>query len=386
MRELSRMRLEPRPSRPGTGAQADLDRVSSAAADHTDITPAEGSATVRVEGVYVRGHGVHLPARRRVAEAVASGECPAKLVSRTNIESVSVSPAESAPEMAVVAARAALDRADSAAQDVALVLHADTYYQGQDLWATASYIQAQALGNDCPAIELRQMSSGGLAAMLLATTYLAAAGPAADALLTTADRFCLPGVDRWRTDPGTPYADGGTALVLSRRGGYARLRSIVMHADPALESLHRSSTTFAGAPFEHGAPVDFEAAKRRFVAEHGLSYGVSRSVEGQRHTVKRALADADLELGEARWVVLPHFGWRRLESNYLRPFDIDASRTTWEWSRTVGHLGAGDQFAGLGHLLDAGKARPGDRCVLIGVGAGYTWGCAVLEILDPARA
>lgn len=54
--------------------------------------------------------------------------------------------------------------------------------------------------------------------------------------------------------------------------------------------------------------------------------------------------------------------------------------TNWEWSRTVGHLGAGDQFASLAHLVDSGRARPGDRCVLIGVGAGYSWGCAVVEI------
>lgn len=335
---------------------------------------------MRVDGIYVRGHGVHLPARHRVADAVASGACPPHLVARTDIESVAVSDGESAPQMAVAAGRAALAHAGSGPGDVVLLLHADTNFQGQDLWATASYVQAGTLGNDCPAIEIRQMSSGGLAAMLLATTYLNGSHPA-DALLTTGDRFCLPGVDRWRTDPGTPYADGGTALVLSRRGGYARLRSIVMHADPALEALHRSGEDFASAPMEHGAPVDFEAAKQRFLDRHGLSYGINRSVQGQRHTIKRALADADVELAEARWVVLPHFGFRRLTSNYLRPYDIDPARTTWEWSRTVGHLGAGDQFAGLAHLVDTGRARPGDICVLVAVGAGFTWGCAVLEII-----
>ena len=335
---------------------------------------------MKVEGVHIRSHGLRLPQRLRVADAVASGACPPRLVARTDVESVAVSTGESAPEMAVAAGRMALERAAVDAGDVALLLHADTYYQGQDLWATASYIQAETLGNDCPAIELRQMSNGGLAAMLLAATHLGAAGPSADALLTTGDRFCLPGVDRWRTDPGTPYADGGTALLMSRNTGYARLVSIVVHADSALESLHRGSETFADAPFQHGAPVDFEAAKHRFVDRHGLSYGISRSVEGQRHTVKRALAEADMEIGEAEWVVLPHFGRRRLELNYLKPFEIDLARTTWDWSRTVGHLGAGDQFAGLGHLVDSGKARPGDRCVLISVGAGYTWGCAVVEI------
>ncbi len=85
--------------------------------------------------------------------------------------------------------------------------------------------------------------------------------------------------------------------------------------------------------------------------------------------------------------MLPHFGRRRLEAIYYRPYGIDPARTTWEWSRTVGHLGAGDQFAGLDHLVTSGRAVPGDRVVLIGVGAGYSWGAAVVEICDrPAWA
>ena len=86
-------------------------------------------------------------------------------------------------------------------------------------------------------------------------------------------------------------------------------------------------------------------------------------------------------------VVLPHFGHRRLDSIFLTPFGIAPDRTCWEWSRTVGHLGAADQYAGLDHLVGTGRAAPGDRCVLISVGAGYSWGAAVLEILErPAWA
>jgi 3-oxoacyl-[acyl-carrier-protein] synthase-3 len=323
-----------------------------------------------------------LPATLAVADAVASGECDVNLVRRTDMLSVSVSPDESAAEMAVVAATQALDRAGSTATEIDLILHADTYHQGQDLWPVASYVQRQSVGNQCLAVEVRQMSAGGLAAMDLAVNYLAGLPGRSDALLTTADRFCLPGIDRWRTDPGTPYADGATGLVLSRRTGYARLKSIVMLADADLEPLHRGDEPFSPAPFSHRIPVDFEAAKQAFTRDFGLSYAVERVRAGQRATIKEALADADLELAEVEWVVLPHFGRRRLEAVYLREFGIDPARTTWDWSRTVGHLGAGDQFAGLGHLVDTGQAKPGQHILLVAVGAGYTWGCAVLEMLE----
>ncbi|MFB7939393.1 ketoacyl-ACP synthase III family protein [Streptomyces sp. NPDC004779] len=337
---------------------------------------------MHVEDIFIRGTGIRLPSTLTVADAVAAGDCPPATAAATGTVSVAVSPDESAAEMAVTAARSALARAGSGPRDIDLILHADTYHQGQDLWPVASYIQREAVHNSCTALEIRQMSNGGMAALELATAYLAADRNRCDALLTTADRFCPPGIDRWRTDPGTPYADGATALVLSRRGGYARLLSLSLLSDPELEPMHRGDEPFGPAPFSHRIPVDFEAAKRAFLAEVGLSYALTRANAGQRKVVKEALADAGMELAEADWFLLPHFGLRRLRSIYLQPYGIDPARTTWDWSRTVGHLGAGDQFAGLDRLVVSGRAAPGDRCVLIGVGAGYTWGCAVVEILD----
>jgi 3-oxoacyl-[acyl-carrier-protein] synthase-3 len=337
---------------------------------------------VRLEDIYIRGTGVRLPSSLSVADAVASGACPARVASGTGTVSVSWSPEESAAEMAVAAARTALRRAATAPEDVDLLLHADTYHQGQDLWPVASYVQREAGAGKGPALEIRQMSNGGLAALDLAAAYLSAGSSRCDALLTTADRFCEPGIDRWRTDPGTPYADGATALVLSRRGGYARLLSVAMLSDAELEPLHRGDEPFSPAPFTHRIPVDFEEAKRAFVGRVGMSFAVTRAHAGQQAVIKEALADAGMELAEADWVLLPHFGKRRLEVIFHNPFGIDPARTTWDWSRTVGHLGAGDQFAGLDHLVSTGRARPGDRVVLGGVGAGYSGGCAVVEITD----
>ena len=338
---------------------------------------------MRIEDVYLRGTGVHLPARLLVQDAVASGECEPRLVARTDVVSVTVSEGESAAEMAVHAARGALSRAGSAPDDVDLILHADTYHQGQDLWPVASYIQRETVRNQCLAVEIRQMSNGGLAALDLACAYLRRGEHRGDALLTAADRFCPPGIDRWRTDPGTPYADGAAALVLSRRGGFARLLSVAVTADSELEEMHRGDEPMGPAPLSTRSPVDFEEAKKTFTSRYGLSFAIARTTAGQRAVVKQALADAELELDEAEWVLLPHFGRRRLESIYLQQYGIPVERTSWEWSRTVGHLGAGDQFASLDHLVSSGKARAGDRCLLVSVGAGYSWGAAVVQITEP---
>ncbi|WP_329086490.1 MULTISPECIES: hypothetical protein [unclassified Streptosporangium] len=56
-----------------------------------------------------------------------------------------------------------------------------------------------------------------------------------------------------------------------------------------LEGLHGG---FGPAPFRHRMPIDFGAAEQTFLREHGISFGIARSVAGRRVVVERAFADA----------------------------------------------------------------------------------------------
>ncbi|MFD9904248.1 ketoacyl-ACP synthase III family protein [Streptomyces sp. NPDC059063] len=334
------------------------------------------------DDLFVAGCAAWLPHAVSVEQALADGLCTPAMAAAVDMTSVTVAGEESGPQMAAEAARTALDRAAHGPAEIDLLLHACFYHQGHDLWAPASYVHRRAVGNDCPAMHIHQVSNGGMGAIELAAPYLLAGEGRTAALLTTGDRFGRPGFDRWNSDPGTVYADGGTALVLSRRAGFARLRSVVTVSRSDLEGMHRGDDAFGPAPFSTRPVIDMETQKRAFLSSVGKSFTVSRVTAGQRQALKQALADAEIELADIDWFVLPHMGRRRLNASYFRPLGADPERTTWPWSRTVGHLGAGDQFAGLDHLVTSGKAGPGSRCLLLGVGAGFSWSCAVVEVLE----
>jgi 3-oxoacyl-[acyl-carrier-protein] synthase III len=339
---------------------------------------------VRFDSLYIAGCGTWLPPAMSAADAVRAGLADAAAVEATGVTAVTVAGEESAPEMAARAGRLALCRAGLGPADIDLILHASIYYQGHDLWAPASYVQRAAVGNQCPAMEVRQVSNGGMAALELAAGYLMADPGRSAALITAGDKFGPPGFDRWASDPGTVYADGGSALVVSRRSGFARLRSLVTVSDPELEGMHRGDDPFGAAPGAHRRTVDLETCKQAFVARAGRSFAIARSSAGQRRAVQLALAEAGTGLAEIDRIVLPHLGRRRLSASYFRALGIDPDVTTWDWSRQVGHLGAGDQFAGLSHLADSGAAACGARWLLLSVGAGFSWSCAVIEVLaDP---
>ncbi|MGW0707283.1 ketoacyl-ACP synthase III family protein [Streptomyces sp. NPDC002643] len=335
---------------------------------------------MRFDDLYIAGAAVRLEGRSSVEEALRDGLCDERAASRSGIVSVAVSASASAPELAVGAAREVLERTATPCTDVDLVLHATVQHQGHDLWAPASYIQRYALGNRCPAIEIKQLSNGGMAALELASGYLLGTPGRTAALLTTGDVFGGPGFDRWRSDPGTVYGDAGTALVLGRgHTGLARLRSLVTVSDADLEQMHRGRDPFSRVPFAVRRPIDLGLLQRTFIEDTGRSYSVARITAGQDETLKRALAEADCTLADIAWFVLPHFGRGRLNSTFLRRWNIPEERTTWRWGRSVGHLGAGDQFAGLAFLAESGLPRAGALGLLFGVGAGFTWSCAVVE-------
>ncbi|MFJ4359879.1 ketoacyl-ACP synthase III family protein [Streptomyces massasporeus] len=331
--------------------------------------------------VYVSGVGLHLARRMPVGEVVERGLADLRTVRRSGMVSVCVGE-RSGPEMAVQAARAALRGSGRVPSDIGVVLHASTWFQGHDLWAPASYVQREAVGNTCLSLEVGQLSNGGMAAMEMAVAWLRAgtdAGPPS-ALITTGDRFCLPGFDRWHTDPGTVCGDGGTALVLSRGSGFARLRSLVTVSDPSLEAMGRDADGFSPAPLTARAPIGVAASRERLVREIGLTRLLDLLQAGQRAAFDRALEEAGAKASDVAWFVLPNLGRPKMDAQFFQVLDIDPERTTWLWGSGVGHLGAGDPFAGLARLAGTGALRPGQLCALISAGGGFAWSVAVLEV------
>jgi 3-oxoacyl-[acyl-carrier-protein] synthase-3 len=347
------------------------------------VIPSGSPAVAVAEGAFIAGLGTWLPPLTPVEEAVRLGHCDAQTARKSEMTAVAVDHGDEVPaELAVRAAQDALAQAGCAPDDIALVLHAYLYDQGNELWSAAAYVQRRTGTGRGPAIGIQQVSNGGMASLYLASTYLKAMPGASYALVTTADRFALPGYDRWHSDPGTVYADGGTAVVLSAARGFARLLSLSMVSDPDLEGMHRAGRASGIGRLSGKRPVDLGGCKADYVSEAGTAAVVERIATGQREAMDAAFSAAGTKPGDIDWFILPHFGKRRLSTNYLRYLDVPLEKTNWHVGRMIGHLGAGDQIASLAHLLRDGRLRAGQRCALIAVGAGFTWSCGVVEVSE----
>ncbi|MEU7580454.1 ketoacyl-ACP synthase III family protein [Streptomyces sp. NPDC041068] len=336
---------------------------------------------VRWHDIYVESAAVALGTAQTSQEAVAAGLLDAEEAETSRQVSVSVSRDRSGPELAVAAGGKALAASGRDPLDVGLLIHADCWYQGLEFWNTAAYVQQQVLGHGaCVAFELRQMSNGGVSALETAAARLTAVSDTGAALVTTGDRFADPAFPRWTTDRGLAFGDAGTAVLLSRRPGALRLVATAAWSQPLLEGLHRGDEPFRDSAGQAG-PLDLVARKKGFLRHHAVEEITARNERGMLTAVENCLAAADAEMSDMAAVVVPFFGAKLSRLQCLKPLGIRPEVTLRDWGLTIGHLGAGDQPAGLAKLLEEDRLAPGERVLLVGVGAGFSWTCAVLERL-----
>lgn len=342
------------------------------------------------ENLFIAGLATRIPGLLPVAEAIRRGWYDADRAAAEGWLSVAVAGTESAPELAAEAAALALRRSGPAAGRIALLLHAGSYHQGPDAWYPAHYVQQRVLGGSAPAIGLHQGCTGMLDAVQLAYGHLTVDPSATAALVTGADNFGVPLINRWNyadgwaSGRGTILGDAGSAVVLSTEGGPLRIRSLALSSLSSWEELYRGDEPL----YPPGATIGTELALGRRMAAYAERDGTIRArvaqelVEARTSLARQAMAEAGVGPADITRVTHVFTGHPRYLDHLMTPLGIDPARGLLELGRAHGHLGVNDQFFGLGHLLETGAVGPGDHVLMMGNGAGISLACAVVEVLE----
>jgi 3-oxoacyl-[acyl-carrier-protein] synthase-3 len=338
---------------------------------------------MRWDGIYLAGVGTYLPDQEYTAEqAVADGVYDAEAAATNGIRAVRVArDDEPGPVMAAAAGQQALQRSGLDPRDIDLVLHCYVAHQGRDMWSPASYVQRELALGGSAAFEVKQGSNGVFAAIEMGASYLASRPDAQAVLVTAGDAFRLPYVDRWKSDDQTVFGDGAVAVVLSKRGGFARLVSTVSITEASLEPVYRGSGAWTLAPFEDGKPVNLTERKDDWLMRHEDAYDDAIKLIGERsgEALSRALDEAGLQFANAEWTVHATLIRPLVEFGFRQMLGVVPDKSTYDWGLDYGHMGTCDQIAGIAHLLETGRPKPGDRLVTWAAGIGFMWTVAVLE-------
>ncbi|MFI8460622.1 ketoacyl-ACP synthase III family protein [Kitasatospora sp. NPDC085464] len=339
---------------------------------------------MRVGDVFIEGIGIYLPERKNAATAVDEGVYSAEDFAANEIDEVPIAGDMAPVDMAVHAVRHAFDRSGADPADVSFVLYATGFHQGPNGWSPASYIQRNTIGGSAPAVELRGHCTGLFSAVQLAVGQLRAAPENASVLVVGSDNFSGPLVDRWSHLNGMVLGDAAVAVLLSKRPGFARLRSVGVQAVPQLEELHRSGVPIWPPTDLSAQTMDLRARSVHFVEHSPLAKELKDLlVNGQQELNDRTVADAGLgSMSEISWIGHINASRAVVAERLLPLFGFTEERSTYRLGRDLGHVGTGDQVICFDRLIEQQLIKPGETYLMAGVGPGLQFGTAVLEYLS----
>jgi 3-oxoacyl-[acyl-carrier-protein] synthase-3 len=333
---------------------------------------------VRTPNLFVAGLGAYLPDTLAVATAAEQGLCSIETV-QAGWLAARVAGDMPAPDMAAAAGNQALENSGHQPADIDLLVHACAHHQGPDGWCPPQYVQRRTIGGEATAIGLSHSCNSMLTALELAANYLAADPARTAALLCTADNFGTPLFDRWRSHRAAVFSDIGSALVLSRSHGFARLLAVRSTSRPELEELSRGTEEIFPPSCTVGRPLDFEA---RFASYEGdlLQLAARLMPELFGDLLAQTLAEAGITREDLARVCHQFAADELTMKMALDPLGIPPEKGLLQLGRENGRSGASDQVLGLLDLIATRQLGPGDHVLLMGSGPGLIATCAVVRL------
>jgi 3-oxoacyl-[acyl-carrier-protein] synthase-3 len=335
------------------------------------------------DSLFIAALGSNVGEPTGVREAVDAGLLDAERYKTLGYTSICVDEQTAPPDSAAIAAASAMERADVTGRELSLLLHGSLWFQGLDIWPVGSYVANKVGARSVPTFDVQQRCNVGLGSIELAGSFLATTtAKSPTALITTADRFAPPAIDRWNTHDYNVYGDGSTAMLLSPKGGFARIVATVTNADNTLEAQARGAEPFSVASRAALEPIDLVARSEAFAASSDATQASVRIARAMLATKYAVLKQAGITEAKLARIVSPATGCFKDDYHWHDLIGVPEQLTTWDFGRTTGHVGGGDWTLGLEHLIKTKAVKSGDYVLLFAGGAGYTCTAAVVEILD----
>ncbi|MFG2845461.1 ketoacyl-ACP synthase III family protein [Kitasatospora sp. NPDC048296] len=339
---------------------------------------------MRVSGVYIESVGVHLPEWVSAEQAVADGVYNAEIQAGNGLTGTHAAGDVPALEMAVSAARSAVERSKYDTGSIESHIHSGVFFQGPEGSYPPGYLLRELGVSGIPSLDLRQGCNGMLAGLEVAVGQVTGAAGAKSVLLTTGENWTTPLLDRW-TGFGPAYilADGASSMVVSGEYGFAEVRSVNSGTLSELEQWHRGEDSLLAPQNTDGNPYDVSSRATSFNEKTmTLAEVLEKLTVFDLNLIFRCLVDADLNASDIKKVISINLDGRMIEQAMMQPLGLTMDHSAWDFGKAMGHMGASDVVVTLEHLVRTGELVPGDNVLLTSSGPGWTCSVAVLTITE----
>ena len=319
----------------------------------------------------ITGTGSYLPPRRvtndeLVAELATRGVETSNewIVERTGIQARHfAAPDVAASDLAVPAARAALQAAGRTPQDIDLIIVA-TSTPDMVFPSTAAIVQHKLGMANCPVFDVQAVCSGFVYALTVADALITN-GTARRALVIGAEVFSRI-IDFNDRTTCVLFGDGAGAVVLEASDAPGILATD-LHADGKHVDILCVPGNVSG-----GAVLGDPLLKMDGQAVFKLAVGV---LEKSAHAV---LDKVGMQASDVDWLI-PHQANIRIMQSTARKLRLPIEKVV-VTVQDHGNTSAASIPLALDHGVRAGLVQKGQTVLLEGVGGGFTWGSVLLVL------
>ncbi len=296
------------------------------------------------------------------------------IYSRTGIRQRHIaSPEQTTASLAVEAALNALEVANLSPSDLDLIIVA-TSSPEHIFPATACLVQDRLGAEKAGAFDLLAACTGFIFALNMASQAIRS-GSMRNALVIGAETLSRL-VDWNDRNTCILFGDGAGAFVLQAAPERGGVLSAVMHSDGSGGDLLILPGGGSALPATH----ETVGAGKHFVQMNGREvFRFATRVMAQAS--QEALSKARLSVEDINLFV-PHQANARIIEAALRSLDVPAERCMMNLDR-YGNTSTASIPIAVCEAVAQGRIKPGDRLVLVGFGAGLTWGAAVVGWSGP---
>ena len=317
----------------------------------------------------IKGVGGYLPLRVMTNDDLAKlvDTSDAWITARTGIKERRIAAeGELTSAMGAIAARAALDDAGLAPEDIDLIILA-TSTPDQTFPATAVTIQAELGMTHGAAFDVQAVCSGFVFALATADNYLKS-GMFKRALVIGAEAFSriLDWEDR---STCVLFGDGAGAVVVE-----AQKLNGVMTDRGILASCLRSDGRYRDKLYVDGGPSSTGTVGHlRMDGPEVFRHAVTKISE----VIGATLDQAGYKASDVDWFV-PHQANRRILDGAARKLGLDKNRIIITLDKHANTSAASIPLA-LDQARADGRIKTGDLVLLEAMGGGFTWGAVLLR-------
>jgi 3-oxoacyl-[acyl-carrier-protein] synthase-3 len=278
---------------------------------------------------------------------------------------------EATSDMALAAAKRALQMAGLAASDLGMIV-VGTVTPDMPMPACAAFLQHKLGVSDIPAFDVSAACAGFLYALSIGDQFIRS-GQHRHVLVVGAELLSrsLDWEDRTTC---VLFGDGAGAVVLGPgKPGEGGVLSTRLYTD---SSLVESLCIRAGGSRERMTP-DAIAQKRDRVYMNGRDI-FKVAVKNLTRASASALSDAKLSASDVRWVV-PHQANLRIIAQVAQRLEIPMDRFVLNIDR-YGNTSSASIPIALDEAVRDGRIKPGDTVLMCALGAGISWASALVRM------